>query len=203
MPNKKTVVQTNTTQNSIKEVRLKALTFHELWDNYVTGDPYDDPSGQYSNQCAIRMSATFHRVGIEMKSFSQKLIAPMPGKPTLGRIILDGKPTATRAFELAEWLKLGPIAGLAEPQDIAGPGWRDKVTGRTGMIFFFGYWQQDGDSINDLSGGHIDLWNGSRLTNNGILGVAENFLRFRLNRPTGPGFSDLSKSKQILFWEMK
>ena len=69
MPNKKTVVRTNTTPNSIKEVQLKALTFDELWNNYVTGDPYDDPTGQYSNQCAIRMSATFHRVGIEMNHF--------------------------------------------------------------------------------------------------------------------------------------
>ncbi|MGT2475569.1 type VI secretion system amidase effector protein Tae4 [Paraburkholderia terrae] len=203
MPNKKTVVRTNTTPNSIKEVQLKALTFDELWNSYVTGDPYDDPTGQYSNQCAIRMSATFHRVGIEMRSFSQKLVGPMPGKPTLGRIILEGKPTATRAYELAEWLKLRPIAGLPSPENVTGPDWQSKVKGRTGIIFFFGYWQQDGDPHDNLSGGHIDLWNGSRLTNNGILGVAENFLRFTLNRPTGPGFSDLSKSKKILFWEMK
>src|SRR5579863_6462 len=111
MPNKKTVVRTNSTPNSIKEVQLKVLTFQELWDNYVTGNPYNDPSGKYKNQCAIRMSATLHRVGIEMRSFSQKLIQPMPGKATLGRIMLDGKPTATRAYELAEWLKLRPIAG--------------------------------------------------------------------------------------------
>src|ERR1700692_1508914 len=105
---KKTGVKTNSTPNSIKEVQLKALTFDELWNNYVAGNPYDDPNGQCSNQCAIRMSATFHRVGIEMNSFSQKLVTPMPGKPTLGRIILDRKPTATRAYELAEWLKLRP-----------------------------------------------------------------------------------------------
>lgn len=203
MPNKPTTVRTNSTPGSIKEVQLKALTFDELWNNYVTGNPYNDPNGQYSNQCAIRMSATFHRVGIEMKAFSQKLVTPMPGKSTLGRIILDGKLTATRAYELAEWLKLCPVAGLSVPQDITGSEWREKLTGRTGIIFFFGYWQQDGDPLDNLSGGHIDLWNGSRLTNNGILGAAENFLRFTLNRPTGPGFSDLSKSKQILFWEMR
>ncbi|MFM0244909.1 type VI secretion system amidase effector protein Tae4 [Paraburkholderia sediminicola] len=203
MLNKPTVVRTNSTPGSIKVVELKVLTFHELWDNYPSGDPYDDPTGEYKNQCAIRMSVMFHRVGVEMKSFSQKLVKPMPGKDPLGRLMLDGKPTATRAYELAEWLKLRPIAGLAAPQDITWPRWRDKVTGRTGIIFFFGYWEQDGDSHDNLSGGHIDLWNGARLTNNGILGVAENFLRFTLNRPTGPGFSDLSKSKQILFWEMK
>ncbi|MBT2792201.1 type VI secretion system amidase effector protein Tae4 [Paraburkholderia strydomiana] len=203
MPNRKTIVRTNATPNSIKEVQLKTVTFQELWDNYVTGDPYSDPSGQYKNQCAVRMSATFHTVGIEMKSFSQKLVKPMPGKPVLGRILLDGQATATRAYELAEWLKLQPFAGIRSPEDITGPAWRNNVAGRTGIIFFYGYWQQDGDSPDSLSGGHIDLWNGSRLTNNGALGALETFARFTLNMRTGPGYSDLGKSKQILFWALK
>ena len=202
MPNRKTVVRTNSTSNSVKEVPLKVLTFQELWNNYITGDPYDDPNGQYRNQCAIRMSATFHRVGIEMKSFSQKLVKPMPGKPTLGRILLDGKSTATRAYELAEWLKLRPIAGLPPPEHVTGSDWQSKVKGRAGIIFFYGYWRQDGDSADSFSGGHIDLWNGSRLTNNGALGTLETFARFTLNMRTGPGYSDLGESKQILFWEM-
>jgi Type VI secretion system (T6SS), amidase effector protein 4 len=143
MPNRATVVRTNSIPGSIKEVQLKALTFDELWNNYVTGNPYRDPNGQYGNQCAIRMSATFHRLGIGMKSHSKKFVAPMPGKPTLGRIIFDGNPTATRAYESAEWLKLRPLAGLTASQDITGSEWRDKVTGRTGIIFFFGYWQQE------------------------------------------------------------
>jgi len=203
MPNGKTVVSTNSTPNSVKDVALKALTFQDLWDNYVTGNPYDDPSGQYKNQCAIRMSATFHSVGIEMKSFSQKLVKPMAGKQTLGRILLNGKSTATRAHELADWLKLRPITGLPPPEDVTGPDWQGKVKGRTGIISFYGYWRQDGDSADSLSGGHIDLWNGSRLTNNGVLGTMENFGRFTLNMRTGPGFSDLGKSKEILFWDMK
>ena len=148
------------------------------------------------------MSATFHAVGIDMKSFSQKSVQPMPGKPTLGRILLDGKATATRAYELAEWLKKMPIAGLKSPEDVTGPDWRNKVEGRAGIIFFDGYWRQDGDSPDNLSGGHIDLWNGSRLTNNGVLGTLETFARFRLNMRTGPGYSDLGKSKKILFWRM-
>ncbi|MDP9650427.1 type VI secretion system amidase effector protein Tae4 [Paraburkholderia caledonica] len=203
MPNRKTIIRTNATPNSIKEVQLKTVTFQELWDNYVTGDPYSDPNGQYKNQCAVRMSATFHTVGIEMKSFSQKLVKPMPGKPVLGRILLDGQATATRAYELAEWLKLQPFAGIRPPGDITGPAWRNNVAGRTGIIFFYGYWQQDGDSPDSLSGGHIDLWNGSRLTNNGALGALETFARFTLNMRTGPGYSDLGKSKQILFWALK
>lgn len=86
MPNAKTVVRTTTLQNSHKEVQLKSVTFSELWNNYAHGNPYADPNGQYQNQCAIRMSVTLHNVGIEMKSFSQKRVRPMPGKPTLGRL---------------------------------------------------------------------------------------------------------------------
>ena len=39
MPNKPTVVRTNSTPGSIKVVELKVLTFQELWDNYPSGDP--------------------------------------------------------------------------------------------------------------------------------------------------------------------
>ncbi|OWJ59591.1 T6SS effector amidase Tae4 family protein [Paraburkholderia caledonica] len=118
-------------------------------------------------------------------------------------LVVQGSPTTTGAYELAEWLKLQPFAGIRSPEDITGPAWRNNVAGRTGIIFFYGYWQQDGDSPDSLSGGHIDLWNGSRLTNNGALGALETFARFTLNMRTGPGYSDLGKSKQILFWALK
>jgi hypothetical protein len=210
MPNRKTVARTNTTANSVKEVQLKAVTFQELWHNYPSGNPYDDSNGNFGNQCAIRMSVTFHRVGSEMKSFSQKLVQPMPRKATLGRIILDGKATATRAYELAEWLQQKPFAGVSTAENITGPDWQNQIKGRTGIVFFYGYWRQDGDSGDDLSGGHIDLWNKDTLTPS-----AESFLRFRIGVPRIPNpiswlrgqsdniYSDLGKSRQILFWEVQ
>jgi hypothetical protein len=210
MPNKKTIVRTNQTPNSVKEVQLRAVTFQELWNAFPSGDPYDDPSGNYKNQCAIRMSVTFHKVGSEMKSFSQKLVKPMPGKKSLGRILIGGKPTAARAYELAEWLQLRPLAGVSAAENVTGPEWQRNVKGRTGIIFFYGYWRQEGDSSDNLSGGHIDLWNKDTLTPS-----AESFLRFRFGVPEIPNplswlrgrrdniYSDLSKSKQILFWEVK
>jgi hypothetical protein len=208
MPNKKTVVRTNSTPNSVKEVQLKALTFQDLWDNYVTGNPYKDPNGHYKNQCAIRLSATLHRVGIDMKSFSQKLVKPMPGKDPLGRIMLDGKPAATRAYEFAEWLKLRPIAGLPTPEKVTGSDWESMVKGRTGIIFFFGYWRQEGDSADNLSGGHIDLWNGSRLTvssGRGLIAVVGRGMGISsAHLPLiDIGYSDLAKSTTILFWEIQ
>jgi hypothetical protein len=205
MPNSKTVVRTNKTPGSIKEVELRAVTFAELWDNYPSGDPYDNPG--YKNQCAIRLSVTFHRVGIGMKSFSEKLVHPMSGQPSIGRIILDGKPTATRADELGQWLKLQPFAGLPKAEDITGPDWQSKVKGRTGIVQFSRYWRREGEEANAASGGHIDLWNGSRLTISGptnslatigrLFGMNSAFAEYSF------GFSDLRNSKQILFWEIR
>ncbi len=120
MPNKPLKIRSNNTPDSVKPVQLKSITFQALWNAYPGKDPYDDPTGQYENQCAIRMSVTFHNIGSDMKSFSQKVVKPMPGKKELGRLILNGKATATPAYELAEWLKLQPFLGLGKPENITG-----------------------------------------------------------------------------------
>jgi hypothetical protein len=195
MPNKPTVVQTNSTPNSIKVVQLKAVSFQELWENYPSGDPYDNPA--YTNQCAIRLSVAFHRAGIDMKSFSSKLVKPRLGQASIGRIILDGKVTSTRANELGEWLKLQPIAGLGRAEDITGSDWLSKVKNRTGVIMFDGYWTRDGESETNASGGHIDLWNGEKLTGFGTgMRVSWNIVI--------PGiWSDFRRSKTILFFPVK
>lgn len=205
MPNKKTVVRSNSTPNSIKEVPLKAVTFQELWDKYPSGRPFDNPA--YSDQCAIRMSVTLHRVGIEMKSFSSARVKPISGQTSIGRIILDGKATATRADEMGEWLKLQPFAGLAKAEDITGHDWESKVKGRTGIIQFSRYWTREGESAANASGGHIDLWNGARLTissaPDAIATISRYLGRQSLFPGTSYGWSDLRNSKQILFWEIR
>lgn len=63
-------VRTNTQKDSICRVDVPPVTFKDLWDNYVTGTPYKpapDDKGDYSNQCALRLSATFHKVGVQMR----------------------------------------------------------------------------------------------------------------------------------------
>jgi hypothetical protein len=209
MPNKRTIVRTNSTPNSIKEVVLRAVTFEELWDAYPSGNPYDNPA--YKNQCAIRMSVMLHRVGIEMKSFSDKLVKPLSGQPSIGRIILNGKAAATRADEMGQWLKLQPFAGLPRPENITGPDWESKVKGRTGIIQFSRYWTREGESAGNASGGHIDLWNGSRLTISSApnsfstIGRRLGLTSFRQGTSTlgDISWSDLAGSKSILFWEIK
>ncbi|GGD96137.1 type VI secretion system amidase effector protein Tae4 [Caballeronia grimmiae] len=200
MPNKPTKVRTNPTPNSVKEVQLKAVTFQELWTNYPSGNPYDNPA--YKNQCAIRMSVTLHNVGIGMKSFSSKVVRPSSGQPSIGRIILDGKATATRADEMGQWLKLQPFAGLPKAENITGSGWQEKIKGRTGIVQFSQYWTREGENADSASGGHIDLWNGSKLTSPSAGGAVDTFMRFTLGISSA-WYSDLGKSKQILFWEIQ
>jgi len=181
------------------------VTFADLWANAETGNP----APELGNQCAARLSVTLHRVGVTMKTFSQR--NPVLGK-RIGRIIKDGLPVATRADEMARWLKTKPFCGLGNPENVTGADWKSKVRGRTGIIAFSQYWSRGG---NDLSGGHIDLWNGYRfpypspsLSEHGTVGIVGNWSRFGLN---GWGvynggylfFSDLAASKVITFFEIK
>lgn len=191
-------VQTNTVKDSVCKIDAPVVKFADLWSNYVTGNPYSDPTGEYENQCAIRMSATFHKVGISMKSFSEKTLKPMPGKKSIGRLIMDGKPTATRAQELAEWLKLVPFCGLPkQPENVTGQDWVAKVKGRTGIIMFDGYWSRDEDPSGTATGGHIDLWNGEKLTGFGT------GLRVRWNIVIRGVWSDFRNSRTILFFPIQ
>jgi len=189
-------VRTTAVKDSICKVDVPAVTFQQLWSHYVTGNPHDDPA--YDNQCAIRLSATLHSIGIEMKSFSQALVKPGPGKTSIGRILLNGKATATRADEMAAWLKLQPFCGLpAQPENVTGADWEVKVRGRTGIIFFGGYWQRDGEAMGQGSGGHIDLWNGQKMT-----GFGSGF-RARWNIVINGIWSYLNAAKIILFSPIK
>lgn len=192
------VVRTNTIKNSVCKIDVQPVTFTSLWNNYVDGNPYDDPAGTHENQCAIRLSATLHRVGIDMKSFSQKVVPPAPGKESLGRILLNGKPAATRADEMAAWLRLQPFCGLPKaPENVTGSDWASKAKGRTGIIYFGKYWRQDGDSPSNLSGGHIDLWNGEKMTGFGT------GLRVRWNIVIPGIWSDLRKAQTILLFPIQ
>lgn len=196
MPNRKRQVRTNDRAGSSAEIQLKVATFADLWDHYPSDPPYVDPkTGDipkgFENQCAIRLSVTLHRIGIEMRSFRGK-----------GQIRLDGRRTAVLAAELAEWLKLKPVAGMGPTENITGPEWQRRIKGRTGIVAFKNYWQRDGEA--GRRGGHIDLWNGSRMTTGNFRGAVTNFLRFSLGSTTGFGtYSDLGNATEILFWEIQ
>jgi hypothetical protein len=210
-------VRTNTIKDSVCKIDVPVVKFTDLWDNYVTGTPYRDPKTGaappgFDNQCALRMSATFHKVGVRMLSFSPKTVKPAPGLKNLGVVKLDGLPGATRAYELGQWLRLQPFCGLPQkPEDITGKEWEAQVKGRTGIIMFHAYWTRDEEQSANATGGHIDLWNGSRLTISGFADAWATIGRYLGRRSFRQGatvlpdlaYSDLGGSRLILFWEVK
>ena len=185
-------IKTNNRKDSICTINIQAIKFADLWAAYPNGDLYLDPETGappkgYENQCAIKLSASIHGAGVEMKSFKSATIT------------IEGRRLAIRAKELASWLKLQPFCGLpTRPENITGKDWQERVRGKTGITFFGDYWLRPGEKL--PSGDHIDLWNGNRLSPGWT-----SFIRFSLGFSSASIFdiSDLGNSKEILFWQMK
>lgn len=194
----KAQVRTNTTKDSVCSLQIEAVTFAKLWESYPSGHPYVDKTGKpppgYENQCAIKVSVAIHGAGIEMRSFRGAAVT------------MDGLKTAVVATQLAAWLKLQPFCGLPmQPENVTGKDWQDKIRGRTGIVYFENYWRRHGET-RTATGDHIDLWNGSRLTATGWSLFSTLGRRIGLNElgaGTDWGYSDLGKSTEILFWEVK
>ncbi|WP_322042302.1 T6SS effector amidase Tae4 family protein [Paraburkholderia sp. J67] len=173
------------------------MKFDELWSAYpdkeasFAGPANGKPPAHADSQGAIRLSITLHRAGVEMNSFRGT-----------GQILVDGKRTALRARELAEWLTLRPMTGLAALTDITGVDWQRRIKGRTGIVYFSGYGSRKTGRVGGTARDHIDLWNGHTLTSPGIRGKLVSFFRFRVGVKAA-GYPDLGKSRQILFWALK
>ncbi len=196
-----TKIRTNTIKDSVCDVKHVPIKFATLWANYPDDKPYIDPKTgnppkNYEDQCAIKVCVALHKSGVEMKSFRGE-----------SRILVNGKSTAAQAEDLASWLKLIPFCGLpSKTETVTGKDWEKKISGRTGIVFFKNYWQRSTDSSNHLTGDHIDLWNGSRLTATGWSAISTIGRRIGVNElfpGTSRGYSDLRLSSEILFWEVK
>jgi len=170
----------------------KNIKFSELWDAYPSDHPYKDSKGQtpkgYENQCAIKVSVALAGAGVKLVNFHGASVQ------------INGSPVAVRAEELTAWLSKEVIPGISAPEEITGEDWEKKIKGRTGIVSFKDYWLRPGEKT--PTGDHIDLWNGSRLTMSGFEGTLVTSLRY-IGISSGPGFSDLGKSKKILFWQIK
>ena len=163
------------------------LRFETLWKNHPTikGEPPLLNIGAYQNQCAINMHACLERSGANLKTF-QGVLSWEKNKPKY----------AIRAQELANWLS-GPFARTSLPFSVekhSGKDAFDKINGR-GIIFFQNYWGPGNQ------GDHIDLWDGSRLT--------DWFTWVRIHARIGTfgvhsitPLSDLEKSQSVWFWRV-
>lgn len=168
-----------------------ALTFENLWKNHPTvaskGKPCD--LEQITNFCAINLGQALTSCGVDTYKIVQKK-EHCWGKDHVGHIL--------RAEVFAKGLQKNPFKGLGKLQKISPEDFNLSLAGKTGIIFFKDYWMRSGESYQNRSGDHIDLWNGSKTTSAGW---------FRLNiLPSvnfGPWqYSDLENSRAIWFWNL-
>lgn len=140
-------------------------SFINLWNAYPEVDaPCDGP---WANQCAIRMSLALNSemsIHVNKSTYSEPKCA---------------HEHARGAESLANWLWRHH---LGRPRILSGSAEdRRQLIEKNGIIFFKDCYRQAGESVQNRSGDHIDLW----------------------NRGQTPGFSDDDNwSRQIWFWEL-
>lgn len=177
-------VKTNTTSNSVCKLDAPIIKFSDLWSAYKKGNPCDakNEKGEilFSNQCAIRVSYALKKIGVTFKSYPAKRKCWV--HPDADHILA--------AAELANWLEKQPFLGCGKVENISGEDWRDKVSERTGIICFEDYYTPSGGS----GGDHIDLWNGSRMTD------LTSSIRTRFSIVIPTIWSDLRKARKIRFF---
>lgn len=189
------VVTTNDKKNSTKEIKIKIVEFDTLWRNYPSSNQLHstkDSDDIYGNYCAVNVSESFLASNIEMKSFSKK-------SKCWGNCNRPNQ-HAFRAQDLANWLKKSPILGLKKVQKFTGKTYEKGVKGKTGIIFFQDYWQRSNEKGKTRTGDHIDLWNDGTLAS---IGSFQSIIRIGIGINIDGVWSDFSKSKEVLFWEIK
>jgi hypothetical protein len=99
------------------------------------------------------------------------------------------------AQNLANGISASLPPGFKAKEVIDPSNFQSILSGRTGVIFFKDYWRRERESEENRSGDHIDLWNKNRTTQHSMIyrSIIE-FVRI---------VSDLNKSKEIWFWEVK
>ena len=100
------------------------------------------------------------------------------------------------ASELATGLKKAKIEGIAAPIDVVAKDFKAQIAGKKGIIYFEDYWLRAEDKQGNPTGDHIDLWNGSRLTD------FTSWFRVQMGISYEGVWSDFEKSKKIIFWRV-
>ena len=159
--------------------------FTKFWNNHPTikGEGPLLSKSSYQNQCAINMHACLKRSGADLKTF-RGVRSWEKNKPKY----------ALRAQELANWLN-DPFARMPFPvEKYSGKDAFDKIKGKRGIVFFQNFWGPGNQ------GDHIDLWNGSRLTD------WKSWARIHIRigsfgaHNVMSDVSDFEKSQSVWFW---
>lgn len=177
------------------------ITFQKLWDNHPTNTDQENPcttngKKNFPNQCAIRVGVALTKCGVKTASIPNATHCWHHDKSE-GHVI--------RAEELANGLTKIQLPGLKPVLKVSPTEFSAELSGKRGIIFFKDYWRRTlsgkKESFRNRSGDHIDIWNGSRITN--LSSWARIHLRigsFGIHSITDE-FSDFEDSKEIWFWE--
>lgn len=158
--------------------------FAQLWANHPTikGDAPLLDRTVYENQCAINVCASLMRSGVDMSRY--------PG----ARSWQEGKPKyAIRAEELARWIASGAAHLPTRFTKFTGKEVKEsfeKLDDKTGIIFLKDYYGPG------MSGDHIDLFNGSRMT------ALTSWIRIHWGVSREGLWSDFRKAGELWFWQM-
>lgn len=164
---------------------MKKIKFKELWDNY----PDDPPcNSQFKNQCAIKVGASLAKSGVDTTKLVSSKRHCWQHNKNEGHVLA--------AEELAAGLKGSNVFGIEKAIDVPGGGYATKIAGKTGIIFFKDYWSRSNDKPGVPTGDHIDLWNGSRLTD------WSSWIRVQMGIVVPGVWSDFEKATKILFWRI-
>lgn len=166
--------------------------FETLWKNFPDVEimkkkctnKQRDSNRPFGNYCSILLSECFNQSGVDMSLFEGARCWSHPGKK---HILL--------AEDLANGLKKHTPPAFGNLQMIQPGSFQNVLSDKTGIIFFKDYWQRGRESFESRSGDHIDLWNKNEITSSGMF--IRSILEF-LGR-----VSDLNKSKEVWFWEVK
>lgn len=168
------------------------VSFDTLWKKFPDKEiirsqcrnKQKDSNNPFGNYCAIMLSECFTRSGVDFSHFNGDRCWSHQGKK---HILL--------AEDLANGLKKHAPAGFGKLELVQPGSYQNLLSERTGVIFFKDYWQRGSESFSNRSGDHIDLWNKNEITSSGM------FIRTLLE--VLGRVSDLNKSREIWFWEIK
>lgn len=167
-------------------------SFDNLWKNFPDKDKImtkcrnkqKNSNDPFDNYCAIMLSECFLQSGIDLSLYKGSRCWSHSGNKHI-----------LRAEDLAEGIRKHPPAGFGALKNIRPKSFQEDLSDKTGVVFFKDYWQRGNESFNSRSGDHIDLWNKNEITSSGMF--LRSILEF-LGR-----VSDLNRSKEIWFWEVK
>jgi len=166
--------------------------FNTLWKNFPQKAPIEKKcrnrqktsDTSFENYCAILLSECFIRSGIDISHLKADKCWSHSGKKHI-----------IRAEEMANALKSNTPNGFTKAIKVNPGSFQTLLKDKTGVIYFKDYWQRDKETFHNRSGDHIDLWNKDEITSSSMF--TRSILEF-LGR-----VSDLNKSKEIWFWEVK